>query len=115
MLMVEWLEPASELEINLYRVYYMAKGGATKTKLVLAPDTSTTLTSLENGTEYTIEVSAESDVGEGPKSRKVMAMPMAGVTPTPALPIFGAFALGAGLLAAGRARLRRREQRRLTR
>ena len=36
-------------------------------------------------------------------------------TKTPALPIFGAFALGAGLLAAGRARLRRREQRQLTR
>ena len=28
----------------------------------------------------------------------------------PALPIFGAFALGAGLLAAGRRRLRRRQQ-----
>jgi hypothetical protein len=30
-------------------------------------------------------------------------------TPTPALPVFGAFALGAGLLAAGRRRLRRRQ------
>jgi hypothetical protein len=29
------------------------------------------------------------------------------VTPTPALPLFGAFGLGAGLLAAGRARMRR--------
>jgi hypothetical protein len=36
-------------------------------------------------------------------------------TPTPALPIFGAFALGAGLLAVGRARLQRRRQRQLTR
>ena len=115
MLMVEWLEPASELDITLYRVYYMAEDGAQKEKLVLAPSTSTTLTSLMNGTEYTIEVSAESAAGEGPKSRKVMAMPMAGATPTPALPLFGAFALGAGLLAAGRARLRRREQRQLTR
>ena len=115
MLDVEWLEPASELDITLYRVYYTPKGGTTMEKLVLAPSTSTTLTSLMNGTEYTIEVAAESAAGLGPKSRKVMATPMAGATPTPALPIFGAFALGAGLLAAGRARLRRREQRRLTR
>ena len=40
-------------------------------------------------------------------------MTEAAVTPmgVPALPIFGAVALGAGLLAAGRARLRRRELR----
>lgn len=115
MLDVEWLEPASELDITLYRVYYTPKGGAEKEKLVLAPSTSTTLTSLMNGTEYTIEVAAESAAGVGPRSRKVMGTPMAGATPTPALPLFGAFALGAGVLAAGRARLRRREQRRLTR
>ena len=51
----------------------------------------------------------------------VRGTPMAGgttptPTPTPALPFFGAFALGAGVLAAGRARLRRRaaERRQLT-
>ena len=39
----------------------------------------------------------------------VQTVTITDVTSTPALPIFGAFALGAGLFAAGRARLRRRQ------
>ena len=118
MLMVEWLEPASELPITLYRVYYTPKGGTAMEKIVLAPDTSTTLTSLVNGTEYTIEVAAESSAGLGPKSAKVMGTPMAGAgsdddddddmpMETPAVPLVGLLLLGAGLVAAGRRRLQR--------
>ena len=73
---------------------------------------------LENGMEYTVRVRAYSFAVEGDWSEEEDAMPMAGAStpiPTPALPLFGAFALGAGLLAAGRARLRRREQHQLTR
>lgn len=80
--------------------------------------TEYTFDGLMNGTEYTVQVAARNEIDLGPYSDEEMATPMAGAdgaTPTPALPLFGAFALGAGLLAAGRARLRRREQRRLTR
>ena len=88
-------------------------------------DTSTSwvISNLENGMEYSVRVRASSHGVTDPDgwSDTEMAMPMAGAgggttpTPTPALPLFGAFALGAGVLAAGRARLRRREQRQLTR
>ena len=50
-------------------------------------------------------------VGMGAYSASKMATPTAmDPAPTPALPLFGAVALGAGLLAAGRARIRRRQQ-----
>ena len=81
---------------------------------------------LDNGMSYDVQVKAMNDAGgtSAAWSRQTEdsgATPMADgdgdmPTPTPALPVFGAFALGAGLLAAGRARLqRRREQRKLTR
>ena len=76
--------------------------------------TEYTFEGLMNGTEYTVQVAARNEIDLGEYSDEEMATPMA-ATPTPALPLFGAFALGAGLLAAGRARLRRREQRQLTR
>ena len=76
--------------------------------------TDYTFEGLMNGTEYTVQVAARNEIGLGEYSDEEMATPVA-ATPTPALPLFGAFALGAGLLAAGRARLRRREQRQLTR
>ena len=70
-----------------------------------------TIDGLTNGVEYRVEVCAyddiEDDVGWGCKNAYEI-IPMA---PVPALPIFGAVALGAGLLASGRARLRRRELR----
>ena len=74
-----------------------------------------------NGTEYSVRVRTLNgytwlDPDDG-WSDVMKATPMAGgaPTPTPALPLFGAFALGAGLLTAGRARLRRRASRQLTR
>ena len=82
------------------------------------------ISNLENGTEYEVRVRAYSYgmTSEDIWSDGEMATPMAGgataptPTPTPALPLFGAVALGAGLLAGGRARLRRRrEQHQLTR
>ena len=75
--------------------------------------TSWTISNLENDMEYTVRVRACSYGACGDWSDEEMATPMAGAmpTPTPALPVFGAIALGAGLLAAGRARLRRRELR----
>ena len=72
---------------------------------------SYTVDSLENGTNYMFRVFA---MGDGdmmsPASDEVSAMPM---MPTPALPVVGALFLGAGLVAAGRRRLRARRQPRL--
>ena len=65
---------------------------------------------LENGMEYMFRVKAGNDVGYGSASDEVTAMPM---MPTPALPVFGVLGLGAGLVAAGRRRLRARRQPRL--
>ena len=72
---------------------------------------SHTVEDLENGTEYMFRVMAMGEDGmmSGP-SDEVSAMPM---MPTPALPVFGVLALGAGLVAAGRRRLRARRQPRL--
>ena len=81
----------------------LAAGGS---GVVPGGGTSHTITGLENGQEYAVWVWAVGE-GEGTPSDARHATPMA-PTPTPALPIFGAVALGAGLLAAGRARLRRR-------
>ena len=66
---------------------------------------------LENGMEYMFRVIAmgDDDMMSAP-SDEVSAMPM---MPTPALPVFGVLALGAGLVAAGRRRLRARRQPRL--
>ena len=109
-LMVEWLKPASEMPIQFYTVYYTPMGGTTMEKIILAPNTSTTLTGLTNDMEYSIQVAAQSSAGPGAKSMAVKATPKAGAgmpMPTPALPLFGILALFGGLLAAGRARLRR--------
>lgn len=79
------------------------------------------ITALDNDVSYDVQVRAINDAkGVGPWSPAepgVRATPTAGdmPTPTPALPLFGAIALGAGVVAAGRARLRRRAQRQLTR
>jgi hypothetical protein len=81
-------------------------------------DTSTmwTVSNLKNGTEYDVRVRAYSHgaADDAGWSDVESAIPSedAAMTPTPALPIFGAFALGAGLLAAGR---RRMKQQRLLR
>ena len=79
-----------------------------------------TIMGLENDLMYDVQVRAQ-NTGKGwsdwEPTRPARTTPTAGgaagtptPTPTPALPVFGAFALGAGLLAAGRRRLRRRQQ-----
>lgn len=84
---------------------------------------------LMNGVEYTVTVRAQASMADGmpdtnrdlgPASESKKVTPMAGAggtdpepdpdpmpTPTPAVPLVGILALFAGLLAAGRARLRR--------
>ena len=81
----------------------LAAGGS---GVVPGGGTSHTITGLVNGQEYAVWVWAD---GRDEVSDVRYATPMALTpAPTPALPIFGAVALGASLLAAGRARLRRR-------
>ncbi len=70
---------------------------------------------LINGAEHSVRVAAMTSGGVGAWSEAAMATPTADggtdgedLEETPALPVLGAVALGAGLLAAGRARLRRR-------
>ena len=74
--------------------------------------TSYTITGLTNGTEYYVVVSSynERSATMSAKSVEARQTPM---MPTPALPVFGVLALGAGLVAAGRRRLRARRQPRL--
>ena len=63
---------------------------------------------LANDVAHEVQVAAENAVGMGPYSESAKATPMAmDPTETPALPFFGAVALGAGL--AGRAHMRRRQ------
>ena len=77
--------------------------------------TSYTIMGLMNGTEYGVRVKAGNErmkatKGYGDPSVEARQTPM---MPTPALPVFGVLALGAGLVAAGRRRLRARRQPRL--
>ena len=75
-------------------------------------DLSYTIPDLMNGTEYGVIVRAYNERASkntlSTQSAEAKQTPM---VPTPALPVFGALALGAGLVAAGRRRLR--AQRRL--
>ena len=74
-------------------------------------DPSAEIMNLENGTEYGVIVRAYNErEGSGTlstESREARQTPM---MPTPALPVFGVLALGAGLVAAGRRRLRAQRQ-----
>ena len=74
-------------------------------------DLSYTITGLTNGTEYGVIVRSYNErEGKGTlsdESREARQTPM---MPTPALPVFGVLALGAGLVAAGRRRLRAQRQ-----
>ena len=88
---------------------------------VKADMTTTTIEDLENGVMYDVRVRAVNTAGgKGAYSRQTSdssGMPSADATttttptptPTPALPLFGILGLGAGLVAAGRRRLRRRQ------
>ena len=129
MLTVSWTAPASAQTITHYEVRYRAT--TAKVWEPAAPKAAMTVTAmmteikpLVNNTPYLVQVRAvdsAEDMGEWSDSGS--ATPAAAdPVPTPALPLFGAFGLGAGLLAVGRARMRRqaqlrgrREQRQMTR
>ena len=118
-LTVEWDEPyagKSGLEIVEYFVEWSEKKDGTGKKSWPYPITDRVLTidRLKNDTMYYVAVGSKNDVGgmtdpSFSTDTRASGTPMM-PTPTPALPIFGAVALGAGLLAAGRARLRGRRQ-----
>ena len=79
--------------------------------------TTTEITGLTDGMSYDVQVRAVNDatgVGEWSAQSSTTTGTPGGAMPTPALPLVGAFGLGFGLLAAGRARLRRRAQLQLT-
>ena len=100
--------------VTSYRVEYIESAKVSTSSSWTAIEKVTGLgaviANLENGTEYSVRVQATNGTPGGfSKVEKATPMMMA-ATSTPALPIFGAFALGAGLLAAGRGRLRRRQQ-----
>lgn len=124
MLMVEWEDPLPgdakfDLEIEKYMVQFSMKEKTGYKDWVHMPtEPMVSITGLDNGTMYYVRIKAVNDAGGESADWSIpkMGTPSADAPmPTPALPLFGAFALGAGLLAAGRARLRRREQRQLTR
>jgi hypothetical protein len=121
MIMAEWdVATDNGSAVTGYEVQHREMGEdwpATPTRKGTTKDTSTmwTISNLKNGTEYEVRVRAYSYDETDDDIWSDVAMAIPGMTPTPALPLFGAFALGAGVLAAGRARLRRRAQRQLTR
>ena len=111
MLMVSWdaVDGATKYKVQ-WSTAAQSFGAADRTAEVME-GTSHDITGLENGTEYKVRVAAgNKDHGYGDWSGEAMAMPM---MPTPALPVFGVLALGAGLVAAGRRRLRARREPRL--
>ena len=98
-------------DATMYKVQWRSLSqnyGAADREAEVTEGTTHTVTMLENGTEYMFRVMAGNAAGYGPASGDVSATPM---MPTPALPVFGALALGAGLVAAGRRRLRARQRR----
>ena len=125
MIMAMWDEPDDDIGIHHYKVNVTGADGFDLTMGTGSADTEFAIMNLMNGVEYTVKVAAigmvpgsdSADVdGDGdpdrlgPYSDTEKATPMMAAVPTPALPLFGAFALGAGLLAAGRRRLRRRQE-----
>ena len=111
MIMVSWNKPdMGAAMVTGYMVQYRQAGGSWSEMDAGMMPREATIGGLMNNVEYAVRIVAYGE-GEmmGEYSAEEMATPMA--VPVPALPIFGAVALGAGLLAAGRARLRRRELR----
>ncbi len=117
-LMVEWerhpTPGATGLEISGYMIEYstMEDFSSDAKSIEVGAVMMATIANLTNGTEYWVRLKAKNDAGgmSANWSMAQSATPSADAMPTPALPVFGAVALGAGLLAAGRARLRRRAQ-----
>ena len=75
-------------------------------------DNAYTIMGLMNGTEYYVVVSSYNERSRSRSANSIQAR-QTPMMPTPALPVFGVLALGAGLVAAGRRRLRARRQPRL--
>jgi hypothetical protein len=115
MLGIEWNAPASDVTIQHYEVRYKVATASTwMTPSMVVTVTMATLDELTNGTQYALQVRAVNGDGRaGAWSATVMGTPSVSggttttTTTTPALPLFGILALFGGLLAAGRARLRR--------
>ena len=92
-----------------YTVQYRQSGGSWSDVDAMMTR-EVTIDGLVNGVEYGVRIVARGE-GDmmGEYSAEMMATPMAPeepVEPVPALPLFGAIALSAGLVAAGRRRLR---------
>ena len=104
MIMATWDEADTDKDFPLtgYELKITPKDGSANIMNIGVME-AYTFENLMNGTEYTVQVAARNEIAPGTYSDKEMATPMAGATPTPALPIFGAFALGAGLLGGGSA------------
>ncbi len=67
----KWIAPASPVTITDYDVQYSSDGGTTWTEWNAAntsTDLNATITSLNNGTTYHVQVRAEGSVGAGPWS-----------------------------------------------
>ena len=125
-LTVSWTEPASDRSIVYYEVWYKAVGATTwePESLIAVTAMATEIENLTNGTVYLVQVRAADSAGamgewSEPGSGTPRSMAKAAgeenqegePTPTPALPVFGALALGAGLLSAAWARTRSRANR----
>ena len=110
MLTVTWEKPDNDggSAVTGYSVQHRQTGGGWT--IVSHPATArmATIEGLAAAVVHEVQVAAVNAVGMGPYSEPKMGTPM-GPIETPALPLFGAVALGAGLLAAGRARMRRRQ------
>jgi hypothetical protein len=134
-LMVEWTAPhpdsvdQTDLKIAEYHLQYRTSETRSRSAgdwtppiatpmMVDGSMTEATIKDLTNGTMYDVQVRAENSAGgKGSFSRQTddtsgtpsadAGDPDDDMTETPALPLFGILALFGGLLAAGRARLRR--------
>ena len=126
MLMVTWSPtyPTTGNETGLSTVEYHLQYRTTQTADASAgawtPETDggmtimgmeeATISNLMNGVSYDVRIRAENNAGGKGEYSRVSAdtrgTPTADAMPTPALPLFGMLALGAGLVAAGRRRLR---------
>ena len=103
LLMVEWEEgDGNDVKVTGYKVQIKPDGKSWQSHYHEGTGTMTTVRGLTNGTKYHVRVKAiNGSPTEADWSDVVSGTPMAGATPTPALPLFGVIGLGAGLLAAG--------------